>query len=92
MEALALGLATKVVAGEELDSATHALAEGIADRPWYAIEATKSHVGAVARAMVAGDTSYADKYLQAASWLDRDVRARAQQYLMRFRSGERGGN
>jgi enoyl-CoA hydratase/carnithine racemase len=92
MEALALGLATKVVPPEEIDVATNELAEGIAGRPWYAIEATKSHVGAVARAMVAGDTSYADKYLQAASWLDRDVRARAQQYLMRFRSGERGGN
>ncbi|ADU49616.1 enoyl-CoA hydratase/isomerase family protein [Intrasporangium calvum] len=88
-EALRLGLASRVVPSEELDSTTEQIAQALAGRARYAIEATKGHVDAVARAMVMGDTTYADRYLQAASWLDREVRERAEQYLTTFHAGNR---
>lgn len=88
-EALRMGLASRVVPAEELEGATERLVEELASRARYAVEATKGHVDAVARAMVVGDTSYADRYLQAASWLDREVRSRAEHYLATFRTSNR---
>ena len=88
-EALAMGLASRVVQAADLDAETDRLAREVAGRARFAVEATTRHVEAVVRAMSAGDTSYADRYLQAASWLDPEVRQRAADYLDDFR-GRRG--
>lgn len=88
-EALQLGLASRVVPRLELDDATDELVRELAAKPRYAVEATKSHVSAVARAMAMGDTSYADSYIQAASWLDVEVRQRAKEYVTDFHRSSR---
>lgn len=84
-EAVTIGLATRAVPSGVINKEVDALAADLAKRPRYAINATKSHVNAVARAMSAGDTGYADGYVQAASWLDPEVRQMAGDYVDSFR-------
>ena len=88
-EALEIGLASRVFPRDELETASARLVREMVGRARYAVEATKGHVNAVARAMSMGDTSYADGYVQAASWLDLEVRQRAEEYVNTFRQGRR---
>lgn len=85
-EALTMGLVSRVVPKCDIDAEVEALLAELAGRSRYAIEATKSHVNAIARAMIAGDTGYADGYLQAASWLDPEVRRIAGEYVDSFQN------
>lgn len=83
-EALTMGLVSRVISKCYIDAEVEALLAELAMRPRYAIGATKSHVNAIALAMIAGDTGYADAYLQAASWLDPEVRRTAREYVGSF--------
>ncbi|MGH7916409.1 MAG: enoyl-CoA hydratase/isomerase family protein [Candidatus Binataceae bacterium] len=81
-EAQALGFVNRVTAAVRLEAAAHALAAELASKPPVPVIMTKEHVNAVARAMAAGFTAYADGDLMLSSVREEESKAAAESYTL----------
>jgi enoyl-CoA hydratase/carnithine racemase len=82
-EAHALGFINRVVGPERLQAEAEALAQELAAKPSVPVVITKEHVNAVARAMGAGFTSYADGDLMLSAIREEESKAAAESYTVR---------
>lgn len=82
-EAKAAGFLNRIVPAEELSTAVDELAEQIASKPAYAIQATKRGTNAVTAQMVGTSRAWADSDALAGGLRDPEGRAAAQAYLER---------
>lgn len=80
-EALTLGFLNQLADEEVLDDAVRTMAEAVATRPRYPIEATKRHVDAVTRTQVGLDRSWADADSLLAGLIDPEGEAARNRYL-----------
>ncbi|MGH8011931.1 MAG: enoyl-CoA hydratase/isomerase family protein [Candidatus Binataceae bacterium] len=81
-EAQALGFVNRVTTADRLAAEAHALAEELASKPPVPVVMTKEHVNAVARAMAAGFTGYADGDLMLSSIREEESKAAAESYTL----------
>ncbi len=80
-EAMEAGFLNRVVPEDSLDAEVLAMAESVAARPRYPVEATKRHVDAVTRTQVGLDRSWADADSLLAGLMDPECDAARQRYL-----------
>lgn len=81
-EAKTLGFANRVVPADRLEAEVEVLAQELAAKPSVPIVMTKEHVNAVARAMGAGFTGYADGDLLLSSIREEESKAAAEEYTL----------
>jgi enoyl-CoA hydratase/3-hydroxypropionyl-coenzyme A dehydratase len=90
-EAHAAGFLNRVVPCERLEAEVRALADTLLAKPSVPVIVTKEHVNAVARAMGAGSTAFADGDVLVGSTLDPESREASRTYQERvFGKRERG--
>jgi len=84
-EAKAAGFLNRVVDLDDLDSAVEELADAIASRPAFAVQATKSATNAVTSQMVGTARAWADSQALMAGLHDPEGRQSAENYLAKVR-------
>ena len=82
-EAQAAGFVNRVVPADQLDAEVEALAQTVAEKPSVPVIITKEHVNAVARAMGAGSTAFADGDALLGNVFDPASREAAAAYMQR---------
>lgn len=84
-EAREIGFLNRAVPRERLDDEVNELAEQLAGKPGLPLRATKQHVDAVTRTMVAMDRAWSDAHALMAARADEESQQAARAYLERFR-------
>jgi enoyl-CoA hydratase/carnithine racemase len=90
-EAQTAGFVNRVVPAERLEAEVEALAATLLEKPAVPIAITKEHVNAVARAMAAGLTAFADGDVLLGTAFDPDSREAGRRYTERTLGGRATG-